>query len=407
MVAFSLIALLIAVAWWGCSSSSEDCAVTEDCFSDETCVDGTCRIVLGPTNGANDDSNGDANDDTNGEDNSDSNANQSLVDCMENVGICGDRYCEPDTRECVECVRNDHCDTNLECGDENICRCPSGMHECYGECVVDDDPNHCGQRCEPCPDEAGAEPVCIDGECDLECEPGFESCTGPGCEFHCLECETHDDCTDPGRSRCYEGRCQGCATSEDCAHNEDTPVCDRDAGVCIQCTVEESGACSGNSCNPATNECTDTPLRSLSFCDRCVADEECLSTQRCVPMKFAGQDRPDGYCLYRESLRDCESPFPIHLQRASLSGFPPTRYCGIREEKLTCEALDDYFDRCDSHAECGAPDLDDGKCIAFYNESDDNASSYRCTHDCTDDHDCHIVAICTNPTSGHCVQYEW
>ena len=393
-----LLATLMGPVMAGCSSASGDaCDQTQDCFSDETCVDGTCQIVDDSNDEPNDDPNDEPNDDPNVTPNQSPNNSEPDTDCIENLGICGDQYCHPNLRECVDCVRNDHCDGEMHCDeDDHRCRCPTGTHDCHGECVADDDPAHCGDRCEPCPQETGATATCEDGACGFECEPGFDPCSGPGCETHCIECQTHSDCTDPDRSRCYEGRCQGCAISEDCAHKEETPVCDRDTGSCIQCSVEESAACQGNSCDPATNECTDTPLRSRDFCESCVADQECRDTQRCVPMNFAGQSRPDGYCLYKESLRDCERPHAIHIDRESLSGYPQTRYCGIREEKTTCEAYLDYFFPCGSDSECGASNLDDGECTWFSGD----VGAYKCTYSCSDHDDCDVDSNCR---AGRCI----
>ncbi len=395
---------LTCVLMWGCSSASSDqCSVTEDCFNQEICVDGTCQLVDDADDDTEDDTNQDADDNSNrdSDDDPDDLVNQNQndpLDCIEHVGICGDRYCHPELRRCVDCVRNDHCGEALECDDESwSCECPSGTHDCHGQCVADDDPAHCGQRCDPCPDEAGAEPICVDGECALECEPGFETCSGPGCEFHCLECEADTDCTDPERSRCYEGRCQGCATSDDCAHNEDRPVCDRDSGTCIQCNVEEPGYCGGNSCNPATNECTDTTVQSLGVCERCVADSECRDTQRCVPMYFAGQPLPDGYCMYREDVTDCLSPHHIYIERISLSGVPTARYCGIREEKVSCDALDSYFDPCEEDEDCGADGYGDGICMSI----ETGTTNVRCSHACTESEDCPPGAWCLG---GYCME---
>ena len=395
--------LVVASMIWGCSSASSDtCHQTEDCFSDETCVDGVCQMTENSNQTSNDASNDSPSDTLNEEQNNDSNSDDPEQDCVENVGICGDQYCHPSLRECVDCVRNDHCEQGVDCDDEEfVCRCPTGTHDCQGQCVADDDPAHCGDRCEPCPEEIGAVSTCEDGACGFECEVGFQPCSGPGCQTHCIECQSDSDCGDRDRSRCYEGQCQACVLSEDCAHHDEAPVCDRDTGTCIQCTVEESGACDGNSCDPATNECTDTQLRSLSVCDRCVADEECRTSQRCVPMFFAGQARPDGYCLYREEVRDCQQPYPMHVDRVSLSGYPETRYCSVREEKLTCEALDDYTDRCDEDHECGAANLDDGLCMSI----SEGTTQTRCTHACTTSNDCHITGSCIEAGDGICTEF--
>ena len=378
--ALALLALLVLpglllLATPACSSPSPvSCTEAQDCFENEACRAGIC-VAVEPDTGE--------------------------PDCVENIGICGEAYCHPERRTCVACVRNDHCPGPLVCDpDSSQCVCPSGTHLCGDTCVDSSAVAHCGTRCEPCPTEFGADATCSRGQCALECAAGFFPCTGPDCQTACVECAGHADCTDPARSRCVEGRCQGCATSRDCASQPDTPVCDTDTGTCIECTVDESGACGGNSCDPATQRCTDTPIRSLTDCERCKADIECQDYQRCIPMNFAGQSRPDGYCMDIESLRACDKPFPMDVERVSLSGHPLTRYCGIREEKITCEAFHDFGSRCDDDSDCGAPTLDDGTCTWF---SGGASPRYRCTYPCTNSEDCPAGSFCTSPNNGFCL----
>lgn len=390
-----LATVLVFCVLWGCSSDSDDgCTVVEDCVGGEECIEGICQPAEESQGEPNDDPNDAANDDPNDAANDAPNQNQSDVDCFEEVGICDDLYCHPDLRECVECVRNDHCDGALECDDEtNTCICAGGTHDCDGECVSSDDPAHCGDRCEPCPDEEGAQAVCDGSECGLECEAGFDICSGPDCETHCVECEANADCTDPLRPRCEAGACESCVDADDCAHLADASICDPDTQACVECSLEDMSACENNSCDPGTGECTDTPINSLSFCEACVADIECSHGQRCVPMFFKGQPRPGGYCLYEEGDQGCSGPASIPLERQSVSGAASARYCGINEAVLTCEALHDYGLSCEADDECGTPDLDDAMCTWFSGD----ITEYRCSHNCDDDLDCNVGAYCASP----------
>ncbi|RDV36211.1 hypothetical protein DV096_20030 [Bradymonadaceae bacterium TMQ3] len=372
----ALLATLMMIGVSACSSpSSISCSDDQDCFDNETCHAGICEALPPDT--------GDA------------------LDCVENIGICGQEYCHPEKRRCVACVRNDHCSGELVCDpSSSACVCPPGTHRCGERCVDSGSPAHCGERCESCPTQWGADAACVQGSCTLECTEGFFPCTGPDCQTQCIECERHADCTSPSRARCYEGRCQGCATSQDCADQPDTPVCDQASGTCIMCTPEDSSACDGNSCDPSTNLCTTTPIRSLDDCELCQADIECQDHQRCVPMNFAGQNRPHGYCLTVERPDSCGRPMPMHLERVSLSGYPLARYCGVREEKITCEAYLDFGNPCSNDSDCGAPGLSDGTCIWFSGAN----SRYGCSYSCTNDDDCPATASCTPSNNGVCVR---
>lgn len=370
----ALLATLILTASACSSPSTVSCSDDQECFDNEECRAGICVAVE---------------------------ADSGEPDCVENIGICGEGFCHPELRRCVECVRNDHCPDQRVCDPTTSqCACPAGTHLCGETCVDSSSPSHCGSRCEPCPTEPGAEATCSQGSCGLACAEGFFPCTGPDCPAQCVECSRHSDCTSPERSRCYQGRCQGCATSQDCADRPATPVCNPQNGTCIECTPSESGACDGDSCDPTTNRCTDTATRSLDTCDRCKADIECQDYQRCIPMNFAGQDRPDGYCMNIESLGACQQPFPIHLERVSLSGHPLTRYCGVREEKITCEAYQDFGNRCEEDDDCGTTGLDDANCTWF---SGGPEPRYRCSYPCTNNEDCPNGAFCTSPNNGFCL----
>jgi hypothetical protein len=77
---------------------------------------------------------------------------------------------------------------------------------------------------------------------------------------------------------------------------------------------------------------------SIDVCGRCVADSECKQDHRCIPMNFGGASR-GGYCMQRIT-GGCSRPFgAAPIKRASLSGAAAEAYCGISEDKTSCEAV--------------------------------------------------------------------
>ncbi len=204
---------------------------------------------------------------------------------------------------------------------------------------------------EPCDGACGGDtPVCDVAsetcvEClgPLDCDPSLICDTASNT---CVECVGNADCIDPATSKCDGGVCVGCGASEDCSHIDGKTVCDTDATECVECMVADESPCGGNSCNPATNACTDTAIGSLSSCQPCVADSECAGggtadpDQRCVLLDFEGSTRDGGYCLRRQS-KTCSRPYTVSISSGSVSGAPAETYCGVNEATVTCEAVRD------------------------------------------------------------------
>jgi hypothetical protein len=155
-------------------------------------------------------------------------------------------------------------------------------------------------------------------------------------------------------------RCIECTSNSNC--KTPTTLCETDAGICIQCTVANEATCGGNSCNPGTNACTNTPRGTLDYCHACVADSECTGgnqtnpTARCVPMNF-GTTLRGNYCLpIGTTVGSCTRPFGVLKAPAeSASGAAAQNYCGINESTTTCEAVQDLIGLkgCSSSDQCG------------------------------------------------------
>ena len=63
-------------------------------------------------------------------------------------------------------------------GDEGPPACPDDEHRCGADCVDDDAVEHCGDRCEPCPQVDNASPTCEGQVCGFTCAAGFLACLG-------------------------------------------------------------------------------------------------------------------------------------------------------------------------------------------------------------------------------------
>lgn len=277
----------------------------------------------------------------------------------EDAGPCGmcasGTVCDPAAATCVACLGDGDC-TDEVC---LVDAADSTNNECVG-CVDSDD----------CSGDTGT--------CDTDSN-------------ECVGCLMDSDCTDPAMAKCDTGTntCVECDSSTQCAGTGENECV---AGACVECTEGTAeDDCGDFSCNPATNECTETERGSVTRCGACVSDTDCgLDDDRCVAMDFMGAARDGGYCLKRGST-GCLPPYTSPTEeRASLSGAAPEQYCGIREDLTTCEAVRDLVDgsSCDMDTECGAEGLTDGRCETV------NLTTNRCTYDCGGTDECRSGTIC-------------
>lgn len=319
-------------------------------------------------------------------------------DCRLDEAMCEAKVCNVSTGLCEDCQRD------LQCGDGGLCdmvkgdcTCSPNFHACGGQCVSSNAVETCGGRCEACPEVENATPTCVAGECSFACDGGFRPCEGCAFDRDCIECEQNDECSNYDRSVCGDdGLCEPCERNDDCTHL-DRNVCVE--GTCVQCTTGERAACGNNSCNPANNTCTTTTVMSRQWCETCLADSECEPGHRCVPMFYGGAMRPRSYCL-EEADDFCDQLAPIQVQRTSLSGIEGEVYCSIREDLVTCEAVNDYGRRCDQNSDCGLMGLDDALCRSI--EGIDS-----CTYACTDRIECPGAATCVGnpPNNSYCATF--
>ncbi len=252
------------------------------------------------------------------------------------------------------------------CTTKTVGGCGTGYHPEGGICVPDDAgmgdassdgetpddtgpdvPSACATACSGetphCDEEAGTCVRCLEND---DCSSDGLMCSNGDC----VECTDDSHCTDPSASLCSTGDEPGqCIRCTDNAHCDGISgpsgtlgLCDTsagaDMGICVECTPENESACGGNSCNPATGLCTETPLGSVPVCGACVADSECGTDHLCVPMNFDGTALDGGFCL-KTADSGCERPFLTAIMAESLSGVSEATYCGVDQNSTTCHAV--------------------------------------------------------------------
>jgi hypothetical protein len=278
------------------------------------------------------------------------------VACLGDGDCAGGSFCLPATGQCVECLNASHCASR-----------PSASL-CDSET----------QRCVPC--RTGMDADCASVS-------GLNVCNGGTCV----------QCAADRRTACGEDKaacsgqfmCSACSVDADCQRFG--KVCDEANGRCVGCTLDsEKAQCGKKSCNPATKQCTQTDRESVPLCNKCVADSECEAEHRCVELSYAGSSR-GGYCLRRAAL--CTPPFQAPpIRRASLSGAPAEDYCGIAEQRTTCEAVLalQAAQTCTDATQCNAP----GAICASVNRGGN-----LCTYACDTNVECPSSAPCAGSGS--------
>jgi outer membrane exchange protein TraA len=241
------------------------------------------------------------------------NSNFQCAECRDDADCPDGRVCDPTTRVCLVCSRDEHCKHGtvcqnnqcIPCAADNACAgsscncCPSGtrcdalgpsaMPTCV-ECTQDGDcpsnrrcdttvgrcveqfaecntSDRCGPQCRRCPDDR---PYCLLGEV-------------------CVACRSDVDCDD-GKF-CHSGQCDACVVDRRCGQRclscgGDTPFCQSSDGTarnarCVGCTNDED--CPGGRCDTSTGTCSSActvscPAGELCYGDRCV---ECYGNSQC------------------------------------------------------------------------------------------------------------------------------
>lgn len=149
---------------------------------------------------------------------------------------CAEGVCDPETDDCVDCLKSGDCEKNNECCKDKDCVCCPGFvrnlvtGECESapECTKDSD---C-EECEICTD-LGCQPVtcpdgfiCVGGDCLPECDCASGGCEKPGttCVPHpiivdkcyCINCTgiPCDECNDTFGCGCIDG--ENCVPDNSC-----------------------------------------------------------------------------------------------------------------------------------------------------------------------------------------------
>ena len=235
--------------------------------------------------------------------------------------------------------------------------------------------------------------------------PGGCSGATPLCDTaakKCVQCLGPNDCTSASASLCVAGTCSPCTQDTDCGQIAGKNACG--SGTCVLCTASNESACHGNSCNPATKLCTQTPVNSLGPCEACKADSECQGgdptdggtpVARCVPMTFNGNPH-NAYCLQRATVLNCTQPYKTTISGESLSGTSSEQYCGINQTIAPCEAVMDLAasKACSGDTDCGMGQ--GGLCKNF---SLTSVPDLRCTIPCDLSSQCPSSLACTNNTT--------
>lgn len=361
--------LVFAVLIGACDATRPPCAEDGDCFLQEQCVQSVCVSRIQP--------------DMSEDAAVDAEVDLDNTDCRVTPGVCEPRPCNTTTGKCISCEFDNQCGSNGSCNSTTgECACAPGFHRCGTQCVSDLSNDSCGDLCTPCPAPLNGFGFCGQGECQIGCNSGWLRCDPATCDIsqlECVRCLSKANC--PATSPvCEGGNCTACRTDTDCEGQEGLPVCHN--GSCVECTEVKKQECKGRTCDPATNQCTQTLIASVGTCERCVSNDDCRwDSEDCVKMNFRGVARPDGYCLYRSDQFGCSRPYAVRVDRVSISGGLPASYCTINEAELTCEALREYGDFCSNDDECGAPGINDGLCKPF-------TDANRCTYACSTPDDC-------------------
>jgi hypothetical protein len=243
-------------------------------------------------------------------------------------------------------------------GTTPVCDAASGM--CVG-CLAGAD---CTGALKACDVATKTCVACID---DSSCTDPTSTCDTS--TNSCVQCIGNANCTDPTSSRCDANSCGACMSDNDCSHIAGKGICS--GGACVECTVGDESACAEKSCDPATNMCTGTPVKSVGECGACVADSECDATAgyRCVPLGFGpeGARMPlGGFCLQQVDMAGgtCPLPYRVVVSKLSVSGAPSEMYCSVNESYATCYSVLDMIAAkdCSVDNDCGLLGVD-GKCL--------------------------------------------
>lgn len=347
-------------------------------------------------------------------------------------GTCGAStpICDTSTNVCVACQKDSECaaPTPACAGSKACVQCTSGAYCPASKPVCRLESNTCVE-CVTSSDCAAipGKPVCdLSNDTCVGCVVNTDCAATPATPYcgstkTCVGCIDDTQCPSAYLSHCEPttNSCSPCTVDADCSHIAGKTACS--AGTCVKCSVSNETACIKEgfeySCDPKTNECTNTKKNSIPLCGACVADSECatgtgISVARCVPMVFGPEHTAHGsYCLEAESS-GCDRPFGTTAVTAitavSASGAASARYCGINQELVTCEAIRDMQDgtgniRCVNSVSqlpddtlCGCQRKSDGLCSTRGQGGlcRSISGTYLCTVQCGEGRECTTGRAC-------------
>jgi len=175
---------------------------------------------------------------------------------------------------------------------------------------------------------------------------GGGSSVGGGGSGGATGCATDADCISALAAKCdpVTSACVACDASPQCAGISGTEVCATEgamAGSCVECTATEGCGGGSETCNLLESTCAAIAPGSLDTCEACSNDGQCPANHRCVPMDYPAGTFHGHYCL--KLTPTCLEPLTVSGNATSLNG-EAVEYCGLDEDRATCEAVNALLD---------------------------------------------------------------
>jgi hypothetical protein len=230
----------------------------------------------------------------------------------------------------------DHAEPSCVSGRCQIESCESPYDDCDAraetgcEANLRSAPEHCGECGNECSDQNGT-PSCENGECRIECDPGFDDCDenpANGCEqnvgsdvLSCGECENECPYEEGETPFCADGEC-GASVCEpgtgNCDGRGDTCEADLESdplhcGRCGgECTVFrgtprcDEGTCGVRSCEDGYANCNASAADG-GYVDGCETntDDDSMNCGRCGVACASDRACVEGTCECGDGLTEC------------------------------------------------------------------------------------------------------
>jgi hypothetical protein len=209
------------------------------------------------------------------------------------IGSCeaGRGSCNGDVADgCETSLTSDpeHCGAcETKCGTDRVCgptgcgtSCGPGLEACGGSCVDKaTDEKHCGTCNNACPSTANGVASCVNRNCTVKCNTGFNYCTGQCVASSPTSCgPTCKTCTAPANAT------PTCTAQETCGFkcNIGYGLCAGDPTRC--CLTAPVCSALGATCNSDSQCCTNVCLVQclcMSVGQSCTEDRNCCDGKKC------------------------------------------------------------------------------------------------------------------------------